>query len=407
VADTYDVIVVGARCAGSATSYLLARQGYLVLLIDQATFPSDTLSTHFLQPCGVRQLRQWGLLPDLVATGAPAVSGMRVVIDGTVIAGTARTANGELAPGYCVRRTILDDLLLRTAAGAGAVVRERCKVTGVEWEDDRVVGVRVRTGTGEEVVRAPLVVGADGMRSTVAAQVGADTYRATDPLTCVYYSYWAGLETDGGELRAAAGVGAGVYPTNDGLTCVAVAWPYEEFAAFRADIEDNFQRSLSRLGDLGERAEAAVRAERFRGTRDVPNFFRIGAGPGWALVGDAGHHKDPITGQGMSDAFHDAELLATIADRELRATGRFDGAGYEAARNAAASEQHEMTCRIAVLRPTLPQSAAFFRAVAADQALADAYIELAGGLRALPDFLGQCAVRGLLSRDATVAAVAP
>jgi flavin-dependent dehydrogenase len=389
VADTYDIIVVGARCAGSATSYLLARMGYRVLIIDQAGFPSDTLSTHFLQPDGVRRLGRWGLLPDLEAAGAPAVSCMRIVLDGTVIAGTSRTA------GYCVRRTVLDSLLLAKAAGAGAEVRERCKVTGVDHEDNRVSGIRIRAGTGEQTVRASLVVGADGMRSTVAAQVGAATYRATDPLTCVYYSYWAGFATDGGELRATDGVGAGVYPTNDGLTCVAVAWPYTRFAEFRADVEGNVRRSLNRLGDLGDRAEAATRAERFRGTRDVPNFFRTAAGPGWVLVGDAGHHKDPITGQGMSDAFHDAELLATIADRELRATGRFEGSGYQAARDAAATEQHEMTCRIAALRPTPPKSAAFFGAVAADPTLADAYVEMAGGLRALPEFLAACADRGL------------
>jgi 2-polyprenyl-6-methoxyphenol hydroxylase-like FAD-dependent oxidoreductase len=402
VADSYDVIVVGARCAGSATGYLLARQGYRVLLVDHATFPSDTLSTHFLQPAGVQRLRRWGLLPDLAALAAPAVLGMRISFDGIAIAGRPRTAAGDPAPGYCVRRMILDEMLIRKAAAAGAVVRERCRIVGVEWDRDRVTGVRVRVGAGEEVERAALVVGADGMRSTVARQVGATTYRATDPLTCVYYSYWAGLDAAGGELHAVAGTGVGVYPTNDGLVCVAVARPYEEFGAFRADVEGNVRRSLARLDGLGERVAAAERVERYRGTRDVPNFFRTGSGPGWALVGDSGHHKDPITGQGMSDAFHDAELLATLFHEQMQATGRFDAGGYDAARDAAAKEQHEMTRRIAGLRPVPPDAVAFFHAVAADQALADAYADMAGGLRTLQDFLDQCAEHGLVPGEAVM-----
>lgn len=408
MADDYDVIVVGARCAGSATSYLLARKGYRVLLVDQAAFPSDTLSTHFLQPCGARRLGQWGLLPDLAAAGAPAVPGMRVVIDGIAIAGAYGSIGGEPATGYCIRRIVLDDMLLRKACDAGAQVRERCRVVGVKWEDDRVVGIRIRAGTGEEVVRARVVVGADGQRSMVAREVGAATYNSIDPLTCVYYSYWEDFEATDGELHATAGVGAGVYPTNDGLTCVAVARPYADFAAFRADVDGGVLRSLKKLGELGDRAEAASRAERFKGTRDVPNFFRACEGPGWALVGDAGHHKDPITGQGMSDAFHDAELLATVLHTELQAAGRFDGAsGYEAARNRAASEQHELTRRIAALRPAPKENVAFFQAVAADRSLADSYVAMTGGLRSLADFLGQCAGLGMLPAGATVATVAP
>jgi flavin-dependent dehydrogenase len=212
----------------------------------------------------------------------------------------------------------------------------------------------------------------------------------------VYYSYWTDFACDGGELHATAETGAGVYPTNDGLTCVAVARPYGGFAEFRADVDGVVTRSLRRLGDLGERVRAASRVERYRGTRDVPNFFRSCEGPGWALVGDAGHHKDPITGQGMSDAFHDAELLAGAVHRQLCETGRFDGdGGYRTARDAAAAEQHELTCRIAALRPVPPESAPFLRAVAADPVLADAYVGMAGGLRSLAGFLHACTDAGL------------
>jgi flavin-dependent dehydrogenase len=299
--------------------------------------------------------------------------------------------------------------LLRSAAAAGAEVRERCRVVGVESEEGRVVGVRVRTGGVEETVRARVVVGADGMRSTVARLVGADvTHGVTKPLTCVYYAYWADFATDGGELHATAGAGAGVFPTNDGLTCVAVARPYADFAAYRADVDGVVAASLARLGDLGERAAAATRVERYKGTRDVPNFFRSCEGEGWALVGDAGHHKDPITGQGMSDALHDAELLAGAVQRQLAGSGRFAGdGGYRAARDAAAAEQHELTCRIAALRPVPPESAPFLRAVAADPVLADSYVGMAGGLGSLAGFLHGCRDAGLLPDDGTTAAVAP
>lgn len=408
MADSYDVVVVGARCAGSATALLLAREGHRVLLLDRAAFPSDTLSTHFLQPSGVGRLAGWGLSPDVVAVGAPPVTTMRVVADGIAIAGTPQDENGAASVGYCVRRTVLDDMLLRRAAAAGAEVRERCRLVGVEHEDGGVVGVRIKAGGAEEVIRAPVVVGADGMRSTVARLVGAEvTHGAVNPLTCVYYAYWADFPTDGGELHATGGTGAGVYPTNDGLTCVAVARPYADFAEFRADVDGVVLRSLHKLGDLADRAQAATRVERYKGTRDVPNFFRSCEGEGWALVGDAGHHKDPITGQGMSDALHDAELLAGSIHRQLTGTGRFTGdGGYRAARDAAAAEQHELTCRIAALRPVPPESAPFLRAVAADPALASGYVSMAGGLRSLDAFLQECAAAGLLADGATLAGVA-
>lgn len=394
----YDAVVVGGRCGGAATAFLLAREGFRVLVVEQAEFPSDTLSTHFLQPPGVLRLAHWGLLPDIAATGAPPIKTMRLIRQGISIAGHLTTNSGEAAPAYCVRRQVLDTLLLTKAAEAGAEVRQRCRMIALEYDGDRVTAVRTRSGGTEAIDRTSVVIGADGMRSVVARSVGSRPYHATKALTCTYYSYWADFPTDSAELCSVAGIGVGIYPTNDGLTCIAVARPYDEFAAFRADIEGGVQRALAACGgDFGARLEQARRVERFRGTRDVPNFFRTCQGPGWALVGDAGHHKDPITGQGMADAFADAELLAACATEELAGAGWFDGTSrYQSCRDATACEQHRLTCRIAALSPVPGNLVPFHEAVAADSVLSDCSVRVAAGLCSLADFSRMCWEHGVL-----------
>ncbi len=392
--NDFDVIVVGARCAGAVVGFLLARRGYRVLIVDRATFPSDTLSTHYIQPSGVQRLTRWGLLEDLQRAGAPAISLLSVTLDNVKI--TGRPHSGKLsAPAFCIRRDTFDFLLLKKALETGAEVREATKVDGLEWEDGRVVGTRLREGSRHHSIRGAIVVGADGMRSTVAKEVEAESYWSCRPLTCMYYSYWVDLPTQGAELYAAPGIGIGVYPTNGGLTCLAVAWPVDTFGDFRRDVEGGVRRSADAVGDLGRRVEAATRVERFKGTRDVPNFFRSCQGPGWALVGDAGHHKDPITGQGMSDAFADAEILTEYIDEELCHTNRFDGeTAYESRRNASAKEAHDATCRMARLRPLTDEERIFMSDVASDDRLSEYYVEMMAGLRDMSSFFRLCRAQG-------------
>ena len=168
---------------------------------------------------------------------------------------------------------------------------------------------------GSSAATARLVIGADGKHSMVAAAVGAPEYRVKPPLTTAWYTYWEGVDCPGGELYTRGRRAMGAWPTNDGMVMTYVGWPIGEFKAFRADVERNFLATLDQAGDLGERVRAGARAERFRGSPDLPNFFRRPYGPGWALVGDAGLVMDPITGQGIGHAFRDAELLAdAIAD---------------------------------------------------------------------------------------------
>ena len=335
----YDVIVVGARPAGAATAMLLARQGVRVLAVDRARFPSDTLSTHQIQPSGTERLRRWGLLDRLVAAGTPATGSVRFDIGGTVLQG--RFPQGAL---YSPRRTVLDAILVDAAREAGAEVREGFHVTGLIRDGRGVAGIRGRDGTE---LRAPVVVGADGKHSLVAKhvaqEVAAPVQRSVPPRTVASYSYWEGVEQRHGELYHRPGRAVAAFPTNDGLTMVYAAAPVDEFGAWRADVEGHLLATVDRCGDLGERVRAGRRVERLRTTVDLPNVVRRAQGPGWFLAGDAGLVMDPVTAQGIGNALADAELLA-----ESIITGRTD---YQRRRDEQRLPMFELTTRLAELRP--------------------------------------------------------
>lgn len=359
----YDAIIVGARCAGSPLAMLLARNGRRVLLVDKATFPSDTLSTHAIQTPGVARLQRWDLLGQVKATNAPPIrrvhfdQGEPLVLDGQYPRVDAVDAV------YCVRRTLLDSILLNAAVAAGAEVREGFTVKDLVVEDGRVTGIRGHDRGGAEITeRAPMVIGADGHRSLVATAVAAPAYRQQPPLSCAYYAYFSDVPMEGFEVYGRERRAIGVAPTNDGQICVYTAWPRDEFHAYRADIEGNFFATLDLVPKLGERVRAGRRTERFYGTADLPNFFRKPYGPGWALVGDAGYALDPITGQGIADAFRDAELLASAL--EAGDMGREPSmaalASYEKQRNAAAMPMFELTTQLASLTPMAEENQALF-----------------------------------------------
>jgi flavin-dependent dehydrogenase len=311
----YDAIVVGARCAGSPTAMLLARRGYEVLVVDRASFPSDTVSTHLLHPPGVASLRRWGLLERLVATGCPAIHTYRFDFGPFALSGAPGTADTPVA--YGPRRTVLDRLLVEAAAEAGAEVRQSFTVTDLVVDDEgRVVGVRGHGPDGRAVtVQARVVVGADGRHSRVARAVRPEQYHQRPPLLVAYYSYWSGLPMDGRfETWVRPDRGFAAWPTHDDLTVVIGGWPHAELEANRHDVEGNYLAMLELAPAFAERVRAATRQARFVGTA-VPNYFRKPFGPGWALVGNAGYNKDFITAQGTGDAFRDAELCATALDQ--------------------------------------------------------------------------------------------
>jgi 2-polyprenyl-6-methoxyphenol hydroxylase-like FAD-dependent oxidoreductase len=348
----YDAIVVGARCAGSPTAMLLARKGRDVLVVDRATFPSDTISTHLIHPPGVAALKRWGLLDRLVATGCPPIDTHAFDFGPITISGAPGTDDSPVA--YAPRRTVLDKLLVDAASEAGAEVREGFTVENVVIEDGRVTGVRGRSKGGQPVTeKARVVIGADGLHSLVVQAVGPEQYNEKLPLNASYYTYWSGLPMNGRfEAYIRPNRGFAAWPTNDDLTLVICGWPFSEFAANKKDVEGNYLAVFELVPAFADRIRAARREARYVGT-GVPNFFRKPFGRGWALVGDAGYNKDFITAQGIQDAFRDAELCASALDESFSGARSFDVAmgDYQSTRDEHVLPMYEFTAQLASLQP--------------------------------------------------------
>jgi len=380
MAPQYDAIVVGARCAGSPTAMLLARQGYRVLVVDRATFPSDTLSTHMIHGPGVAALRRWGLLDQVVATGCPPIDTYSFDFGPFTIAGHPRMADG-VATAYSPRRTVLDKILVDAAAQAGAEVREAFTVDDVVVEDGIVVGIRGHApGGGTVVERARVVIGADGRNSHVARIVEPEQYHDKPMLQQSYYTYWSGLPVDGFEIVIRPDRGWGAMPTNDGLTLLVVGWPFAESSAYKADVETSYLKTLELAPEFADRVRGATREHRFAGGA-VPNFFRKPFGPGWALVGDAGYTKDPITAQGISDAFRDAELCSIALHETLSGGLAFNDAmaAYQQARDTAVLPIYEFTTQLATLQAPPLEMQQLLGAVYGNQDAMDAFAGITAG----------------------------
>jgi flavin-dependent dehydrogenase len=310
----FDVIVVGGRVAGASTALLLARAGVRVAVLERAYRGTDTLSTHALMRAGVLQLARWGVLDGLRAAGTPAVRHT------TFHYSDGESAHVSIRPGagvdalYAPRRHLLDRVLADAAGEAGADVRHGTTVTAVVRDDTgRVVGVRVEDTAGAAAeLRAPLTVGADGVRSLVARQTAAPVLARGRSRSAILYRYYADLDATGYEWAYGPATGAGFIPTNDGLTGVFVSTTPAGLRAVRGEGADHgFTTLLARTRtSLAGRAADATPVGRLHGWVGPPGFARRAWGPGWALVGDAAYYKDPLTTHGLTDALRDAELLS-------------------------------------------------------------------------------------------------
>ena len=362
----YDALIVGARCAGSPLAMLLARRGARVLLVDRATFPSDIPHGHFINRHGPRRLREWGLLGH-VAARTPAIA--NAIVDlGDFPLPIREIVEDDLPWAYGPRRTTLDKVLVDAAAASGAEVRAGFHVDEYIADGGAVVGVRGREADGRQVEeRATITIGADGRNSRLARFVSAQTYNEVPPILCYYFSYWQDVEAENFEMYVRGEQRRIVFSfrTEDDLFAVFVGFPADEFPQIRGDIEGTFMGVLDAIPGFGERVRAGRRADRFYGAADLPNFYRKPYGQGWALVGDAGLHKDPILALGICDAFRDVEFLAdAIADGlNGRAVLADALAEYERRRNEASATDYTENVAAARFAPLPPQVLAIRAAV--------------------------------------------
>lgn len=379
----YDVIVVGARCAGSPTAMLLARSGQRVLLVDKARFPSDTISTHLVHAPGVAALSRWGLLDRLVATGCPPITSYSYDFGPFTIAGSPLPTGDGIDVAYGPRRTVLDQILLDAADDAGAEIRTGFGVRDLLVEDGRVVGIRgLMAGNGSASVeeRADLVIGADGRHSIVAKAAGAGSYNEHPALAVSYYAYWSGLPVTAFDAHLRPGRVVAGMPTHDGLNCLAVAAPRSEMESFRQDIDGNYRQALQLVDSYADRLGSATRETDYVGMA-VPNGYRQPYGPGWALVGDAGYDRDPCTAQGITDAFRDADLLTTawLDGRNGKAEYGAAMAGYQRGRDEQTGPIYALTCQLATLEPPPPERAELLAGVAGDQQAMQGFASMIAG----------------------------
>jgi flavin-dependent dehydrogenase len=318
--NDYDVAIVGGRVAGASTALLLARAGLRVAVLERSRLGSDTVSTHALMRAGVLQLSRWGVLPRLVAAGTPAIRGVAFHYgDGSSTRVSLRSSPGVDAL-FAPRRHLLDRVLIEAAAASGADVRHETPVVGLLRNDDgRVLGVRVPGSSGREIpIRARLTIGADGIGSFVAREVRARFVSRGRGASAILYRYVSEVSSEGYVWGYGHGAAAGLIPTNAGETCVFVATTPGRMRPLRQrGTEAAFDALLDVVpAALSDVVRAGGASGPLHGWRGLPGYVRRSFGPGWALVGDAGYFKDPITTHGLTDALRDSELLsdAVLAD---------------------------------------------------------------------------------------------
>jgi flavin-dependent dehydrogenase len=374
--ERVDAIIVGSRCAGSAAATALARAGRRVVALDRVAFPADTISTHLIWPGGVAELQTLGALERVRALGAPPLPRALAGAGELVIRGDYTPVDG-IDHALCVRRPGLDAALVETARDAGAEVRERCAVTELVPDNGRVAGVRYRDANDyERELRAPLVIGADGRRSTVARLVDAQRpYRERASGRACFFAYWedgrdewrstAAQWREGPELGTA-------FPCDDGLALVLLQPPEARAAAFREDLAGEYERTVRSIPALAQRLDGCRQATKVRSATGISSYFRRSTGPGWALAGDAGHFKDPVTAQGIRDALRYGRRLGEVAGPLLDDAAALDRAlrTWERERERDCLEIYQWTNLLARGEPMSPLEIELYRAAQDDPRLA-------------------------------------
>jgi len=376
VTERVDAIVVGARCAGSSAAIALARAGRRVVALDRVAFPADTLSTHLIWPGGVAELQALGALQRVRALGAPPLPRALAGAGALVIRGDYTPVDG-IDHALCVRRPGLDAALVETARAVGAEVRERCAVTELVHDRGRVAGVRYRDGDDRErELRAALVIGADGRRSTVARLVAAQRpYRERPSGRACFFAYWEDSRTEwratAAQWREGPELGT-AFPCDDGLTLVLLQPPEARAGAFRTDLAGEYARTVRSIPALVQRLEGCRQATKVRSATGIASYFRRSTGPGWALAGDAGHFKDPVTAQGIRDALRYGRRLGEVAAPLLEDSVLLDRAlrDWERERERDCLEVYQWTNLLARGEPLSPLEIELYREAQDDPQLA-------------------------------------
>jgi flavin-dependent dehydrogenase len=419
MAQEYDAIIVGARVAGTATAALLAQQGARVLLVDRATFPAPTVSCPVFFGNSLASFERIGVLDAVEAIGAPRITHYGNRSPSADLVTRLPTSHGRNY-AYAIRRDVLDNAVLRRVAERpGVSLREGFAVSGLLWGAGQVAGVRGRQGGGpEETIYARAVIGADGKRSLVARLVEAPMYRSLPGASCIFYAYYRNFAPIGEPsaivyANAERTRGALVFDADAGLTVVAVGLPAGEFAAARKDAEGALERIWRSFPELAARGRGAERATPVMGQGPVPSYYRQPFGPGWALVGDAGHYIDPITGQGINNALRSAELFAQAW---VRAQGRAGWqramGGFQRARDAETLPMYNLTRTASQLGEGgaasfgMALTAAFGQVVARNPDIASSYVGIFNGATTIPEFFHPLNIARILATDAARQAAA-
>ena len=402
-AERADVVVVGARCAGSAAATAFARAGRKVVALDRVAFPADTISTHLIWPGGVAEIAALGALERVEALGAPPMPTAFAAGSGLEISGGYTAVDG-IDYALCVRRPGLDAALVETARAAGAEVREGVRVTDLVWEGERVAGVRYRDGDDREhELRAALVVGADGRRSTVARLVGAESpYRVKPSGRACFYSYWE--DAAAGNWRSIAAqwrVGRELgtaFPCDDGLVLVLLQPPAERADEFRSDLEGAYRATIEAMPGLAARLGGARLAQKVRSATGIESYFRRSSGPGWALAGDAGHFKDPVTAQGIRDALRYGRLLGEAAAPVLGEPAALDAhlRAWERERERDCLAIYQWTNGLAAGEAMSPLEVELYRLASGDPELARGLLDVFSRVRSPSAYLRPSLVARLM-----------
>jgi flavin-dependent dehydrogenase len=348
----YDVIVIGARVAGSTLAAILGEKGYRVLVLDRSTFPSDTISTHFFRAPALRAFEKISIHKEVLSV-APQLRVNYNVVDG--IEFPEPVDRPDDYPFYmCVRRIVLDDILVRHIKQIPSVeLREGVKVSDLIWNNNSVTGVKLNGADQSQEVFAKVVVGADGVNSFLAKKVNVTTEHEEPVNRAMYYAYYRGMKAKEGpaaEFHYNGNRLVYCFPCDSDLTLLAVSIPIDQFSVFKQNLEEEFNNALYSMEALTSRLLDADREGPIRGSGNIPGYLRVPYGKGWALVGDSGMVMDPWSGQGMDQASTHAVFLADSIEDYLSERKDWDSAmrDYHSARNDFSSKTFQRTCKFSV-----------------------------------------------------------